>query len=110
MSVGDWLAGFFHRAFGIRRGLAQCRQLLVGCDLLLERGVQQGDCFRKPKLLCPRLQRAIPSNLIMLDGLRGRDKASVKRCSLLVIFHDLFAFSQNTLDRLTGLAASRLSN
>src|SRR5436189_1304528 len=66
----------------------ELRQGFVGRGFLVQRFLQQPGCIAEPHLLGPGPQRAVAGDLVMLDGLRSSQQASVQRRRSLEVLDD----------------------
>src|SRR3954471_15247710 len=91
--------------FFIQCALRQLRKSLVRVLLLGQCPIKQLDRTCPTKLLCPRLQRSVLRNLVMLDNLRSRYNRGISRRRALELRCYFQALSDEALDSFTGLGA-----
>ena len=107
-----WLKGEPSRVgccFFIQCALRQLRKGLFRVLLLGQCPIKQLDRTCPTKLLCPRLQRSVLRNLVMLDNLRSRYNRGISRRRALELRCYFQALSDEALDSFTGLGARYLS-
>ena len=80
----------------------------IGLFLLLQRLLEKLGGLLHAEFLGPRNQRPVPGNLIMLDGLRGRDQARVHDFPGRSLTHHFLAFLDKAFNSFAGPAAGAL--
>src|SRR5215204_6417234 len=91
-----WSAGARTRAPGVRSGrlavhprLGELGQLLVGALFFLEDAVEDAGAVRTAELLRPGRERAVASDLVMLDRLGGGEQRRVEDLRIVGVADDL---------------------
>src|SRR6516225_10235238 len=92
------------KSFLVDTGLRQLRQSLVCPLLFVEVLIEQSDGIAQAKLVRPGLQRPVPADLIMLDGLSGGDEAGVKSSGIFEYLHEFLALVDKSVDCIAGFA------
>src|SRR3569833_90164 len=85
------------------------RQQRIRLALLFRRLAEQRHRLGQPEFLSPALQRAKARDLVVLDGLLGRDQPCIERLDALELLENVVRLVQHALHDFAGLAACWLA-